>query len=717
MSTLITATITDDTIKLIGPAAYRGTASGYFEMAVYVSYNRVTRYSDPDFPFVAFDNDQEVDGSILIPEIITNLVNFDFRELERAGVDFMLYTNDTVSFKALGSEQDDRIFVYGDHVTNDRLKGMGGDDVIFGGKGNDRLYGGTGADKLGGGDGNDFLFGGKGSDRDFMDGGNGTDTVVLLGARDEYIIESVNSIYRVSHVGGSGEDGIDFITDVEFLRFTDQTIALLPAPDMTTTIDGMTLTMSGQIDDEYRMYVAWDGQSFKAQDVAYLPHGGHYSDISVTLASFDTDASFRKLDFKGITGRGVSLSFGFDVPWATKVIGSEQGDSFTFDRESTADLIISGLDGYDGIRTGAGNDILRGGRGWDWLDGGAGNDTLSGGIGRDTDSIDGGDGTDTLLLTGARDEYEIDIVDGLYQISHVGGTKTDGVDWVANVELLQFTDQTITLPTSTEVVASVTGNTLSLSGQAASPWYMLKVEQSGDTFDIYEDLRLDVLVSVTGALQTARNIDASAVTGGGVTITSESTSTTGRTLIGTDQSDRIYAEGHQDTDDLIKGLGGDDSIEGGNGNDTLRGGKGNDRLFGEAGDDSLHGGFGNDSLNGGFGDDLLIGGYGDDTLRGSDGNDILMGIKGANTFEGGAGDDVMIGGKGRYDIEDFDGGDGVDTIVFSGNRDEYEVTLDGTIYRIVHLGGDRSDGVNLVENVEFAQFTDQTVAEADWLLI
>ncbi|ABK02637.1 Animal heme peroxidase [Arthrobacter sp. FB24] len=55
------------------------------------------------------------------------------------------------------------------------------------------------------------------------------DTAVFSGARNEYQISTVGGVTTVAHTGGTGADGTDRITNVEQLRFTDQTVNLVPA--------------------------------------------------------------------------------------------------------------------------------------------------------------------------------------------------------------------------------------------------------------------------------------------------------------------------------------------------------------------------------------------------------------------------------------------------------------------------------------------------------
>jgi len=94
-------------------------------------------------------------------------------------------------------------------------------DTIYGGAGNDTLTGGTGDDTLDGGGGNDTL-----------DGGAGTNTAVFSGARASYTITPSGKSLIVS-----GPDGTDTLSNIEFLKFDDQTIAAPAPPAVTTPYD------------------------------------------------------------------------------------------------------------------------------------------------------------------------------------------------------------------------------------------------------------------------------------------------------------------------------------------------------------------------------------------------------------------------------------------------------------------------------------------------
>src|SRR5829696_737308 len=114
------------------------------------------------------------------------------------------------------------------------LKGTSGDDVINGGSGDDFLIGRAGGDVLDGGAGNDQIHGDDGDDHlrggqgdDFIGGGLGFDTAYYVGSVTEYTftVGSEGNSY-ISHSGGNGLDGNDWLQHVERLVFADAIIDL-----------------------------------------------------------------------------------------------------------------------------------------------------------------------------------------------------------------------------------------------------------------------------------------------------------------------------------------------------------------------------------------------------------------------------------------------------------------------------------------------------------
>ncbi|MCX2888527.1 heme peroxidase [Pseudomonas sp. DCB_BI] len=83
-------------------------------------------------------------------------------------------------------------------------------------------------------------------------------------------------------------------------------------------------------------------------------------------------------------------------------------------------------------------------------------------------------------------------------------------------------------------------------------------------------------------------------------------------------------------------------LVGTNAANTLTGGAGNDVISGLGGNDTLNGLGGSDQLFGGIGNDILNGGDDPDFLNGEDGNDTLSGGLGADAMNGGAGNDTFV---------------------------------------------------------------------------
>lgn len=136
-------------------------------------------------------------------------------------------------------------------------------------------------------------------------------------------------------------------------------------------------------------------------------------------------------------------------------------------------------------------------------------------------------------------------------------------------------------------------------------------------------------------------------------------------------------------------------------NDAVYGTPASDVLTGTDGDDVIEGLAGNDDLRGHDGNDELLGGVGADRLVGGSGNDIVNGGGDNDAMSGGAGDDLLIGGGGDDVIN---GAAGDDTAVYSGNRDDYTITVDrfGRIIVTDNISGrDGRDQVQGVENFVF----------------
>ncbi|UPJ41119.1 VCBS domain-containing protein [Bradyrhizobium sp. 40] len=106
------------------------------------------------------------------------------------------------------------------------VQGSNGADIITGGSGNEFFFGGAGADTLNGGGGNDTLTGQGGNDA--LDGGTGTDMASFTGSRGQYTVSTngTTGVTTVTDAQGAARDGVDTLTTIEVLQFSDATVML-----------------------------------------------------------------------------------------------------------------------------------------------------------------------------------------------------------------------------------------------------------------------------------------------------------------------------------------------------------------------------------------------------------------------------------------------------------------------------------------------------------
>jgi hypothetical protein len=121
---------------------------------------------------------------------------------------------------------------------------------------------------------------------------------------------------------------------------------------------------------------------------------------------------------------------------------------------------------------------------------------------------------------------------------------------------------------------------------------------------------------------------------------------------------------------------------------TITGSSRNNQIIGTSADDIIDALAGNDVVRAGNGDDVVLGNLGNDKLFGEDGADRLSGDQGN---------------------DDIDGGDGLDTAVYTGSSEQYQITTDANgVIEVKDLRSGRPDGVDHVTNTEFFDFADGT---------
>ena len=539
-------------------------------------------------------------------------------------------------------------------ISSDEAWGEAGNDSLIGGDGTDGLSGGSGNDTLDGAGGADELNGGPGDDlliggsgNDNLDGADGVDTARFAAT---FASSRINKNADGSYTIVSATDGTDTLKNIEYAQFSDQTVALTGG----ALYNWSTLTNDQQI----AFNPSTDKLSFDSSSISAASLSLSWVSNTSTSISYGGKSITLQTDVKALTPTNITFANGSLLligDNATATTGDDSSNNLN--GSSQADLLL-GLGGDDQLNGGIGNDFIDGGAGSNGLFGAAGNDTLIGGAGQDyfiggsgNDSMNGGDGTDT-----------VDYADNGYDSA---GVSTSGV----SVNLL--------------------------TGIAIDNW--------GGT---------DSLVNIE--MVNSSNL-----------------------------ADRVTGDANGN---MINGYGGNDSIDGGAGNDWLIGQAGDDLLIGGAGGDLFTGGSGNDTINGGEGPDtvqysysgysgaespstgikinlqtgIAIDSWGgtdtlidiehvngsilDDQITGNSFDNQLNGDAGNDTLYGASGNDLLVGSSGN---DNLDGGDGVDTARFDATFASTRITknADGS-YTIVSA----SDGTDTLKNIEYAQFSDQTVA-------
>jgi serralysin len=320
---------------------------------------------------------------------------------------------------------------------NDLLSGGGNIDTLDGGAGNDTLYGGQGDDKFIAGLGNDTLFGDAGNDdfnsrsdsgKDNINGGFGTDRLILdrdgttLGLTMSLATPNVSqlladgtrfvNIELLNFYGGSGSDSVQGGATIDLLYSGDGNDTLLGegGTDALRGDGGNDSLNGGTADDDLSGGTGND-----------ILRGGSENDLIRGDAGND--------EVYGDSGADRIIHW---APDGVDIIdGGAGNDSLLYESNITTGLIltianpavqqiladgsrfvnIEQIDAYGGVGSdnftgGALLDNLFGGQGNDTLNGGAGNDSLDGGGGNDR--LDGGLGVDNMIGSGGNDTYIVD---------------------------------------------------------------------------------------------------------------------------------------------------------------------------------------------------------------------------------------------------------------------------------------------------------------------
>ena len=628
--------------------------------------------------------------------------------------DIKSLTNTNIAF------MDSSLFMNGDNTTS-----MTADDssnTLTGGAGSDYFNGFGGVDSLVGGAGDDTFKAANAGliSQGVMDGGSGTDTISFYTSATPSAGITVN---LNSHVATQANTSLSILNMERVLgtNLNDYFTGGDPAhaaDSLGNSISeifrgyGGNDTIIGASGPGYYNIIADYANNSSTQVVVADLHLGVVTD---GLGGTDTLINVRNI--RGGSGAdqltGGSLTRAYNGSFLEVFRGNagndtingnnaySDGDDASSDRvdysnNTSAQAINVNLatgvasDGLGGTDTLIDIDQVYGGAGNDTLIGGAGRDKIDGGPGSDT--IDGGSGSDTVRYRQSTAGVIVNLgassitINPADSVTGMTGTKVvaagsaddgmSGIDTLINIENVDGSDYNDYLRGG-----DVIGTRSFLNGDGGS----------------------NILVGGSGVGIATYN--GSAVSQGGITASlvanSSGVVTVQNKFGGTDTLINIRGLSGTHANDLLTGDAGDNQLRGNGGSDTLDGGAGNDWVLYTADPSSVYvnllTGQATDGWNGLTG---LLALGGTDTLiniediEGSGYNDTLIGNADINLIKGGAGNDTI------------DGGAGVDTAVYSASFAASTVTknANGT-YTI----SNSADGVDILTNVEFAQFSDQTV--------
>ena len=291
--------------------------------------------------------------------------------------------------------------------------------------------------------------------------------------------------------------------------------------------------------------------------------------------------------------------------------------------------------------------IILGGN--DSLVGSSQDDVLGGYKGNDT--IDGGFGNDKAFFSGNYADYQITPVSKINSFLTIKNTKTNEIDYLTNVESLQFLDQTIATPTSNvepiPTPVTLTGSTLNLFANALN---MNQVDLSNDS----------VIPSAT-QIKMLGGDGGFTIFDGKFAYDANGIPTSASTVSAV--HDYLPPSGTAKNFDLVLGTN----------NNALKIAQYFDKLDGQ-----------------GLFNYIL---FGNDIINGSSQNDTLSGYAGNDTINGNG---------------------GLDTVFFSGNFPDYKITPQpGTALSadtFVTVQNTKTGEIDSLINVESLQFLDKTIA-------
>ncbi len=556
--------------------------------------------------------------------------------------------------------------------------------TAIGGAGNDTLIGNVGDNMLVGNAGNDSFTGSDGDDS--IDGGIGSDTAVFSGTRADYVITFLSPTSIVVDDLRAIDD-TDTVTNVEFLRFSDVTIATDGSTPTNSAPTAATLATSVVAENAASATVVGTvvGSDPDAGDVLSYAlvndAGGRFvidgatgvlSVASGAVLDFEAAAS-HAISVKVTDAAGASSSFGFTIAVSNvndlaPVFTSAAAMSLA--ENGTAVGTVTAVD-PDGLASPA--------------------FAITGGADAALFNIDAVTGALSFI---ASPDFETPIDAGADNAYDVSVTASDGSLTAVQAITIAVTNANDLAPVFTSATA------LSLAENATAAGTVTAVDPDGLASPVYSitggvDAALFTINAATGALSFiaapdfetpldagADNVYDVAVTAsdGGltaaqaiaVTVTDVAEAPT-QSFTGTALADVFtVADGNGWT---LSGLAGNDTLIGGALADVIIGGRGNDVLAGGGGADVF-------KVAAGDGSDRYDGGTGVDRIIATTANAVIgiAALAGIEAIDAGGFANVSLAGTTAADTFDFSGitltgitkidaGGGADTVTGSAGGD------------------------------------------------
>lgn len=544
--------------------------------------------------------------------------------------------------------------------------------------------------------------------REIVDGGatDDQDTAVFWDVRENYdITYNDDGSVTVTHVDQTAgaidpvtgrnreSDGVDRLTNIERLRFADQTVLVSapvdpePVPQPATgapTIDDTTPTATIALTASSADIADPDGIATIALRWQASSDGGvSWTDIpGATGTTFTpTNAQATQVlrvvatvtDVTGDVTELVSTASGPVGRDVADTAGSSNINVGQPNGPTAFDDIINGLAGADTINAGDGSDTVYGGAGGDVIDAGAGNDTIVTMVAEGRDRVTGGDGIDTFILNGnnsaerfyvmtraAWDAVLGNDIANLAATTEIVVLRATGADTdlfglrpsrMIVAELSGIEEIIINTGPGNDTVTtqgnftgtSLAYNTIHIDGSNGNDTvniaelnsdHRISFRSGGGNDLILGNLRAQDQIVIPAGFDPAGYVATRDPETGLVTMTNgaHSVSFTG-TL---DQLPELLVENEEiglTAGRIVVGDAGHNQLAGIDLAEDLRGRAGNDTIDAGAGDDTMRGGEGNDWLSGGLGDDHAYGHAGRDRMTGDLGNDDLRGGAGFDTLD------------------------------------------------------------------------------------